>query len=157
LVGKGGGWRTGGDAIWIDDWVYYIDETGGIRRAAAAGRGAPQSITRPDPDVRNRYPQPLPDGEHILHSVRPQGASLWSVAVTTIASGEQTILFEGAFAPRYLPTGHLLVAQEDVVLGTTLDLDTLEVGPAVPVLDGLVTEADVGIAAYAVSDSGTLV
>jgi serine/threonine protein kinase/Tol biopolymer transport system component len=156
-VGEGGGWRTDGGAIWVDDWVYYVDGTGGISRAAASGTGAAQSITRPDPDLRYRYPQPLPGGERILHSAFRRGALLSDVAVTDTSSGEQTMLFKGAFAPRYLPTGHLLVAQEDVLLGMTLDLDTLKVGPAVPVLEGLVTSADVGVAAYAVSDSGTLV
>jgi hypothetical protein len=65
-VGEGGGWRTtrGGSSIWIDDWVYYVDDNGGISRAAASGSSAPQSITRPGPSSElHRYPQPLPGGK----------------------------------------------------------------------------------------------
>jgi hypothetical protein len=85
------------------------------------------------------------------------GQAHWSVAVTTIATGEQKVLFERGFAPRYLPTGHLLVAQEDVLLAMTLDLDTLTVGSPVAVLRGLLTSLGPGVAAYAVSDTGVLV
>jgi Tol biopolymer transport system component len=80
-----------------------------------------------------------------------------SIVVTAVENGEQTILFEGGFAPRYVPTGHLLVAQEDLLLGMTFDVETLEVGPAVPVLRGLTTDFGEGVADYDVSESGTLV
>ncbi len=67
------------------------------------------------------------------------------------------MLFEGGFFARYVPTGHLLVAQEDVLLGMTFDVETLKVGPAVPVVRGLITNADLEFAAYDVSASGSLV
>jgi hypothetical protein len=127
-----------GSAIWVDDWVYYVDDSGGISRAPVSGTGAPQPITRPDSSEFHSNPQPLPGGEHVLHSVWRRGANLAIVAVTAVASGEQTVLYEGAFAPRWLPTGHLLVAQQDVLLAMALELATLEVGPAIPVLEGLV-------------------
>jgi hypothetical protein len=155
-VGEGISLAQGG-AVWIEDSVYYVDDTQAISRAASSGGSAPQSITRPDPSETHSHPQPLPGGEHILHTVWRRGEPFAHVAVTSTATGEQTILYESAFAPRYLPTGHLLLAQEDVLLGMTFDLDTLEVGQPVPVLEGLVTDAGEGVAAYAVSDQGTLV
>jgi Tol biopolymer transport system component len=147
--------RTG--PTWDDAWIYYVDDTGAIGRIAASGDGSPQVMTKPPPSDRHTDPQTLPGGEHILHSVWRGALGQWSIAVTTIATGEQTVLFEKAFAPRYLPTGHLVVGQEDVLLAMTLDLDTLKVGPSEPVLRGLVTDLTTGTAAYAVSDSGVLV
>ena len=104
-----------------------------------------------------KYPQLLPGGRYLLHHVSHTEGGRRSIAVTEIATGEQKIVFEGGFAPRYVPTGHLLVAQEDLLLGMTFDLETLKVGPPVPVLRGLATDFGGALADYAVSESGSLV
>jgi serine/threonine-protein kinase len=148
---------SGGAATWASDGsVYYVDFTSGIEKVAVSA-GSPQLVKTLEPAKSYGSPQLLPGGRHLLHVVWYMDRASYSVAVTALDTGEQTILFEGGFAPRYVPTGHLLVAQEDLLLGMTFDVDTLEVGPPVPILRGLTTDFGEGVADYAVSDSGSLV
>jgi Tol biopolymer transport system component len=148
---------VGGNATWgSDDWIYYVDATSGIERVQASGGSSPHSLKSPAPGEAYDNPRPLPGGRHVLHAIWQRDQGRPCVAVTAIASGEQTILFEGGFSPRYVPTGHLLVAQEDMLLGMTFDPETLKVGSPVPVLRGLTTDFGEGVADYAVSESGSL-
>jgi serine/threonine-protein kinase len=148
---------VGGSATWASDGsVYFVDATTGIDKVAATG-GSPESVKAPSPAEEYAYPQLLPGGRYLLHHIWHKESGRRSIAVTEIATGEQKIVFEGGFAPRYVPTGHLLVAQEDLLLGMTFDLETLEVGAPVPVLRGLATDFGDAMADYAVSESGSLV
>lgn len=69
------------------------------------------------------------------------------------------MLIEGGNDARYLPTGHLVFALGDRLLGVAFDPDTLTVaGNPVPLIQGIqrATAYQTGVAHYSVSENGTL-
>jgi serine/threonine-protein kinase len=79
-----------------------------------------------------------------------------------LESGERKILWEGGSDARYVPTGHLVYALEDLLLALPFDGDNLEVlGGPVPVIEGVrravVPQSTAATANYGFSDRGTLV
>ena len=95
----------------------------------------------------------LPGGEHVVYAFWDDR---WRLAMRSLESGERTVLFEG-LAPRYAPTGHLVFIRNAVLMAATLDLDTLEVGEPVQLLDNMIAGEGWGRGAYAFSNTGTLV
>ena len=72
------------------------------------------------------------------------------------------MLRQGGSDGRYLPTGHLLYAYQDVLFAAAFDLDRLEVtGEAVPIVQGVrrvdAPGGNTGAAFFGVSTNGTLV
>jgi eukaryotic-like serine/threonine-protein kinase len=61
----------------------------------------------------------------------------------------RTTLVDNGYAPRYLPTGHLVYASDDVLFGRTFNPATGAMGGAVSLVEG--------IGQYDVSDTGSLV
>jgi serine/threonine-protein kinase len=144
----------GGGAWGPDGTIWFVEgNTAGIK--AIDPDGAVVSIHEPPANWHDYGSlQPLPGGRHLLCAAFD--GSISTILAVDTATGEQTPLFQGGFSPRYVPTGHLLVAQRNVLLAMTFDTDNLAVGPAIPVLEGLVTIAGTDVAGYAVSDSGAL-
>ena len=111
-------------------------------------------------------PQRLPGGDWILFTVtRTLGGSRWDMAdivVESVVSGERRVLRQGGSDGRYLPTGHLVYAYQDVLYGAVFDLDRLEVtGETVPIVSGVrrvdAPGGNTGAAFFGVSTNGTLV
>src|SRR5262249_2579497 len=78
--------------------------------------------------------------------------------VQSLKSGERRQLTEGS-SPRYVSTGHIVFARGPAILALPFDIRTLmPTGPAVPVIDGVVTNYSTGAGAaqLALSNSGTL-
>jgi serine/threonine-protein kinase len=106
----------------------------------------------------------LPDGNTLLFaSTSEAGAEGWDKAkliALKLDRGERKILRTGAADPRYLSSGHIVYVFESMLFALPFDLNSLEVrGGPVPVVPDVRrgVGADIGIAQYAVSDSGTLV
>jgi serine/threonine-protein kinase len=80
------------------------------------------------------------------------------IAVKRLDTHEQEILpIQGTY-PRYSPSGHLLYARNGRVFAAPFDVNRLEkTGPEVPVLDGVKSSRNSGVADFMVSSSGTLV
>ena len=116
--------------------------------------GEEEVVTTAAASQRHGDPQLLPGEENVLHVV--SRGRVFDIAVTSTTTDERRVLFQGAFSPTYVATGHLLVAQKNVLLGMTFDPETLRVGRHVSVLKGLMTDASLGRAAYAVSEEGSL-
>jgi serine/threonine protein kinase len=137
-VPRGPRWST-------DDTIVYVQQTEGILKISASG-GTPEVLVE-SKGFALSAPQILPDGKCVLFTISSGGRN--QIAVQSLESGEQRVLFEGALA-RYLPTGHLVYMLEDNLFAVPFDLDTLKVaaGPALMV-EGLVVAS--------VSNSGTLV
>ena len=112
-----------------------------------------------------RSPQLLPGGDSVLFTVAP-GASarrayLWEqaqIVVQSLSTGERTVVIEGGYDARYLPTGHLVYALNSVLLAVPFDVDSREVtGGPVPVVEGVADQRLTGAAHFAVASNGALV
>src|SRR5262249_8589755 len=101
-----------------------------------------------------------PDGKGILFTIgggRLRNMQDAQIAVIEPGAKEPRILIQGGSYARYVPTGHLVYAREDSLLAVRFDLSRLEVvGTPVPVVEGVPLMPTGGVAAYSVSNTGTL-
>lgn len=142
-----------------DDVIVYTPaNTTGLWRVPAAG-GSPQALTsvkHENGEQSHRWPEVLPGGKAVLFTIGVGGSFDGARIAVQEPGGERKILIEKGTNARYAPTGHLVFSRGGSLYAAPFDLKRLEVdGPAVPVLQGLRTEAT-GAAQYAFSSSGTL-
>ena len=144
-------------ASWTpDDRILFVPgwQTNVLAVPAAPG-SEPASVIELDPslnEVGHAEPQLLPDGR-ILYTGWDDD---WFIAVADPESGDREVLFHNGHAGRYTPTGHLVYAQTHYLFARTFDLDTLELGEPVQILDNLNFTAGSGRANFAMSDTGVL-
>jgi Tol biopolymer transport system component len=134
-----------------------------LERISEAG-GQPAVIAKLDPAKGELFfasPQLLPGGKYILASVvTTKGPSDLQVVAIAVGTGERKVLLEAAGETQFAPTGakpgvgHLVYARNGSLFAATFNAATLQVGPAVPVLEGL-TNA-LGLRIFGFSRSGTL-
>ena len=73
--------------------------------------GEPKPLTEPDEtkqEAGHRFPQILPDGEHVLFTIKPPSSNFDEATIATLSlkTGKIKRLFTGGSFARYLPTGH---------------------------------------------------
>jgi len=151
-------------ATWAPADSIWFSQPDGIYRVPASG-GTPELLIETPEEVAYG-PQVLPDGDSVLFAVTPIPASAgfrdWDesqIVVQSLSTGERTVLLEGGNDARYLPTGHLVFALGERLLGVAFDPDTLTVsGNPVPLIQDLLraTSNQTGVAHYSVSENGTL-
>ena len=152
-------------ASWGSDDTIVYGQPEGIMRVSANG-GTPELLVPTEEGEQVHGPQMLPGGEWVLFTLTSViAATRWDeaqIVVQSLESGERKILWEGGSDARYIPTGHLVYALEDVLFALPFDLASLEVsGGPVPVVEG-VRRADTPVvntasANYGFSDRGTLI
>jgi len=151
-VPRGGSWSADGRI------VFSPSSNGGLAIVPAAGGDVVPLTTVPDGEgfESHRYPQWLPGDKAVLFTgVDSAGTRL---EIVDVASGERTVLHEGGFYGRYVPTGHVLFAIGDAVFAMPFDVGRLErTGSPMPVLEGVASFPAGGQAQYHVSDTGLLV
>jgi serine/threonine-protein kinase len=152
-------------ASWSSDDTIVYGQREGIMRVSANG-GAPELVIPKKKEEQVHGPQVLPGGEWVLFTLTTvMGVTRWDAAqivVQSLESGERKILWEGGSDARYVPTGHLVYALEDVLFALPFDVDNLEVsGGPVPIVEGVRRVPDpttqTASANYVFSDRGTLV
>ncbi len=150
-----------GGASWSDEGMIAYDSIDWEEiRSVPNGGGDPTVVIRASEERRELLTNPdlLPRGAGVLFSFVLEGAS--RIAVSG-ANGEWKILDalgEGD-TPKYLPTGHLLYAQNGTLLAAPFDLSGLEVaGAPTPVVEGVASSSNRSgdRTFYAVSSSGHL-
>jgi serine/threonine-protein kinase len=150
----GGSWHENGTI------VYPRSYRSGLWRISAEG-GEPEMLTAPDTDrgeLAHWWPQHLPDGKHVLFTAFRTPIDSARIEVLSLEDRGRHVLIEGAVSAKYVPTGHLMYAREDVLFAVPFDVDRLEVtGRAVPVVEDVAMLHAEGYAAYDVSADGTLV
>lgn len=130
-----------------DDQILLADPQKGILRVSANG-GKPETVVAAKADELMQSPQLLPDGDHLLFSVRSRGAgrdfvasSAWdkaTIVAQSLKSGKRKTLIEGGADGRYVPTGHLVYALGSTLLAVPFDFAKLEkTGGPVPVTEGV--------------------
>ena len=137
----------------VEDTILYGGSEGAMR--VSADGGEPEVLVPRPAEAVIGAPQLLPGGDAVLFVLSgARAASTQSlggqVAVQSLDSEEPKILFPGE-RPRYVPTGHLVYAQQGAIFAVPFDSGSLEVtGGPVPLVQGVGNH-------YAVSDSGSLV
>jgi len=125
--------------------------------------GEPKALTEPDEakqEAGHRFPQILPDGEHVLFTIKPPSSHFDEATVATLSlkTGKIKRLFTGGSFARYLPTGHLVYMLDQKLMAVAFDLDRLEVvGTPVKLLESVTYNVYFGSPQLAFSNSGTLV
>jgi serine/threonine-protein kinase len=151
----GASWGADGTIVFsAGPSLYRVSAAGGDAEAFALAlegdgrRGADSTANAGSP----RWPHHLPDGRHVLVSV-PEGT-----AVVELGSGNARLLFQGTQA-RLVPPRYLVFnAGEERLRAVGFDLGRIEVvGAAVPAVEGVFRAPGGGAAAFAVSETGTLV
>jgi hypothetical protein len=152
-------------ASWGEDGSILVSDFGkGLLRIPAGG-GPPETVAGLGTgEVAFANPQMLPGGKAILFAAAYGQAAVDTITieVLTLADRHRKIVARGGQSPRYLGTssgaGHLVYVNKATLFAIPFDLDTLEThGTAVPVLDDVAYNAQVGAGQFDVSRTGTLV
>jgi serine/threonine-protein kinase len=147
--------REPSGASWEADGSVLFAQGDGVWRVTATG-GSPERILTLG-NERAYRPQLLPDGDSVLMSV--SDSANWDgarVVVQSISTDRRTVVLANGKAARYLPTGHLVYALDDVLFAAPFDLTSLTTtGPAVSIARGVLWR--LGAVHYDVSRDGTLV
>jgi eukaryotic-like serine/threonine-protein kinase len=158
-------------ATWADDDVIFFDESrvasSGLWKVAA-GVGRPESVAMPDAlrgEFAYHLPHALPGGKALLFTVthEQQRFEDAQIVVRSLATGQQTVLTEGADA-RYIPTGHIIFARHGALLAAPFDAEKLRLtGGTVGMVDDVMqaiyakyAPLETGAAQFDVSPNGAL-
>ena len=150
---------------WGADDNLLFGQPDGIWRVPANG-GTPELIVEAGEGEAFHGPQLLPGETWVLFTVTTaQGESRWDeaeIVIQSLESGERRVLWRGGSDARYLQTGHLVYALEDVLFAIPFDIDNLEVtgGPVSMVQEvrrAAGAAATTASAQYDFSDNGTFV
>jgi Tol biopolymer transport system component len=150
---------------WEADGTILYGQPDGIWQVSENGDD-PQHLITTEAGEQAHGPQRLPGGDWILFTLaRTSGSARWDEAEIVVASpatGERRVVLTGGSDARYLPTGHVVYAFEDVLYAVAFDVDRLERrGGQVPVVQGVQRAAapnvNTGAANFSVTADGTLV
>ena len=155
-------WVSQGMSWAPDGTIYFAPGVGhGLWSVAAAG-GKARPITVPDAsrgENSHLWPQALPDGEHVLFTIRTAQITSFDqarVAMLSAKTGKWKVILEGGTFGRYT-SGQLLFARAGALYAAPFDLASTSVtGPPRKVLDGVRTSGASGNGWYQVSDGGDL-
>jgi len=152
----GGSWGPDGTIVFAGGW------SGGLSKISAAG-GESREFTTLDAargEVSHRWPQILPDGRHVLFTVKTANMEEFDEAlieVCDLETGKAKLLIEGGTFARYA-AGHLLYIRGGTLFAAPFDLARLEItGAARPVVERVSMWPASGSALFAVSRDGDLV
>ena len=158
-------------ASWSPDNLIFIGGgPNGILRVSAEG-GRPETIIGVNSGQFASNPQLLPDGEHVLFTLREPDSEgdltrqrNWDQAklvVESLKSRERTVLIDGGYDGRYSSTGHIVYVLASTLWARRFDLATRQVfGEPLPVAEGVATEGlgrfSTGSADFSFSHDGAM-
>ena len=155
---RGGAWSEDGTIVFMPRSAFGM----GLWRVSSEG-GKPEALTTADQSegpTMDRWPQALPGGKAVLFmaGVGVGDYESANILVQPVPRGPRKILHRGGYYPRYLRSGHLVFVREGTLFAARFDPQRLELlsAPA-PVVPGVRSDPDLGLALFAVSDAGTLV
>jgi len=153
---KGGVWTSAGIIAAPGIWSGLV--------SYPLGGGPAVALTSPDTDrgeTSHRWPDLLPDGAHLLVSIKTRSLTSFddgNIAVVPIEGGTPEVMWSGGYYPRYSPSGHIVFARQGSLMAVPFDAKrNVITGPAVTVLRDVAMSPDNGTAAFAISRNGTLV
>jgi serine/threonine protein kinase len=134
-----------------DNTIVYCQARKGIMRVSAGG-GTPETLIVEEKESFYN-PRLLPGGKSVLFTLGTKEG--YKIAVQSLESRERKVLFKGDCA-WYLPTGHIIYAFNNGLNAVPFDLDTLQPGVSVPLVEGVFRRGPLVEPQYAISNSGTL-
>ena len=145
--------------FWAQDNVIYFIRNNELSRIPAdGGESEAVNITSEYSQWNKFWPYGLPDGRHMLLSVSQGLADAAHTALLSLETGKTKLLIQNAYNARYVPTGHIVYMRAGSLWAVPFDLKQLRTtGPEVPVIDGVETHNNPGIAGYTFSGDGLLV
>ncbi|MBN1571305.1 MAG: serine/threonine-protein kinase [Acidobacteria bacterium] len=140
------------DAGWSeDDRIVYSQSGKGILSISSSG-GIPEALI-PNEKEMLYSPRLLPDGKTVIYTL---GSDPYQVVAQSIRSNQRKVLFAAGDTARYLPTGHIVYALDYSLYAAPFDLNTLQAGKPVQVVDGLFRVGHQYMPQYSISSSGAL-
>jgi len=152
-------------AVWTERGIVFSSAaTAGLMRVGENG-GTVETLTAPDAskgEVSHRWPAALPDGRHLLFTIKKEGITSFDqgeIALLDLEKKTWTTLLRGGSFARYLPNGHIVYARDGAIWAVPFDLRAGAIrGTPVKVLADVMTEPGSGAAQFAVAaDAGALV
>ena len=153
---RGGSWNDDGTII------FARGNREGLSRIADGG-GTPEPLTKLDPsksEITHRWPQILPGGKAVIFTAHDGSTNFdnATIYVQVIKTGERKVVCKSAMFARYLPSGHLVYANNGVLFSIPFDLDRLQTtGSPTPFLDHVATSSSTGGAQFDFSKDGTFI
>ncbi|MFP6828845.1 MAG: protein kinase, partial [Gammaproteobacteria bacterium] len=150
---------------WEIDGIVLFGQAAGVMQVSENGGTAELVIDARDGE-QIHGPQLLPGGEWILFSsTTVAGTNRWddgSVVAESVETGERRLLITGGSDARYLASGHLVYALENVLFAVAFDLGRMEViGGPVSVVEGVERannpQGNSGTGHFSVSAAGNFV
>ena len=140
------------DASWSEDDRIVYSETGkGILSISSSG-GIPETLI-PNENEMLFGPRLLPDGKTVIYTF---GTVPYQVALQSVNSDQRKVLFTVGDTARYLPTGHVVYTLDYNLYAVPFDLDALQAGKSLQVVEGLFRSDYQYMPQYSVSSSGAL-
>jgi Tol biopolymer transport system component len=148
-------------ATWGSQGLIMFAPVASVLEQVPEGGGTWQAATRTGQrEIMQGWPEFLPSGKAVLFAAAPNIAD-WvnaSIAVQSVGTAEQHTLVQGATAPRFAPSGHLIYAQGGNLMVVPFDPKRLTImGTAVAAVEGVLQSPVTGSAQYSFSTTGSLV
>ena len=154
--GRGGSWS-------VDDVIYFAPTlTAGLWKVPASG-GAATQVTKPDAgasEISHRFPRVLADGKALLFQVwTGPGSEEQRIEHLSIADGKRQVVIQNANGPASVVNHRIIYSgRQDSLLSAPWSPSSPSLQGVEPKTLPLYAQFDnEGVAAYAVSDNGTLV
>ena len=153
--------QIGGIAWNRDDVILFASNEHGLRRVSASG-GEVVPVTERDTTLDETYhdcPVFLPDGRHFLYlAYSTAKAENRAVYIASLDSKARTRLMPSDSCATYAAPGFVLFSRGRTLMARPFDAQELKLtGEAVAIADDVTTFSNDELAAFAVSDGGTLI
>jgi Tol biopolymer transport system component len=153
--------QVGGITWNRDDVILFASNEHGLRYVSASG-GPVTTVTERDASLDETYhdcPVFLPDGRRFLYlaysETKPENRAVY---VGSLDSNGRTRLMTSDWCVMYAKPGFLVFPQGQTLMARPFDAGGIKLfGDAVPIVDGVATNPNGEVAAFDVSDGGTLV
>lgn len=148
---RGGSW--GDDDTLIFTPSVSLAEKSGLWRISSSGENLQQLTVLSQGEWGHAWPQILPGNEWVLFTCyRGMGNQF---ELYSLQTGKRRVLMKGGTFARYIPTGHIVYADNKILYAVPFDLGKLKVtGSAVPVARDIITPGS-GSAQSTISNDGT--
>jgi WD40 repeat protein len=148
---------------WGNGEIYFTrGNGGGLWKVSDAG-GQPQPVTTLNDEreeTSHRWPHVLPDGRHLLITIKTARITTFDdalIGLLSLETGEVNVIIQGGMNAKYLAPGRIVYGRENQLFSVPFDLATLTVsGTPTRVLENVDTVDVNGCAQYALSADGSL-
>ncbi len=156
ISGRGGTWAPDGTIVFQAD----MQPNRPLSRVSEDGGQAVALPALAEGEVTEVWPQVLPSGHALIYtsSVVAGAYNDANVMGRLLPNGPPHVIVRGAYHGRALPSGQLVYIHDNTLFAAPFDPVRLEItAPAVPALEGVMSNGLTGGAQFSVSNDGTLV